>query len=687
MHRNALRVLSVVGMLAVGAAIVGAQAPGPDQARTEQLTARVVVQILEQVHMAHPKIDDATAKKWCDTFLEDLDPLKYVFLAADVDEFRADATKLDDMIKQGDISFAKRVFERYVKRSDERHAAAMKLLEEKPDFTIDESMSDDFDEMPWPKDEAEARERLRKRIKYQLLVDKVADKPEAKSLKTLGGYYRDRNRTVHQLTGDDLLELYLTSLMKTFDPHSNYMTKNTYEDFVNSALHLSLSGIGAQLAQEDGVPVVKELVPGGPADLDGRIQVEDKIVGLIKPDGEEESFLEKRLTDIVRKIRGEAGTKVKIVVQPADAQERKVYELTRAKIDLKEDRAKGDVVEKKVGDKTLRIGVIHLPTFYGDSAAALRGNPDAVSATEDCRKIIRGFEGKNVDCVVVDLRGNGGGLLNEAITLSGLFIDKGPVVQVRDAQQVKVYDDEENGAIWEGPMVVLIDRNSASASEIFAGVIKDYGRGLVIGDSSTFGKGTVQQMVPINEQFRFRAPNVPDFGALKLTIQQFYRANGESTQIRGVVPDIKLPNLFDQEEFGEGKLDNSLAFGKIEAVAHDNFNRAPADLIQSLVARSEERRGKNEKFRKLETAIEKFKARRAAHSVTLNEAKYRAEIASEEVEKKDKDAIAGEKPRAKRFADRPVWESNFYNDEVMDIVGDYLTLGSKILAANPVPAR
>ena len=686
MPRFALRSLAVVGLLAVSAVIVGAQqAPPPanDPTRDERLTASVVVRLLEQVHMAHPKIDDATAVKWCDTFLKDLDPLKYIFYKSDTDEFKAKAKDLDDQIKVGDISFAKTVFERYKTRSDERLKMALELIKVKPDFTLNESIEDDPDKLEWPKDGDAARERLRKRIKYQMLADKVADKPEDKSIKSLTSQYRDRNRAVHQIEGNELMEIYLTSLTKTFDPHSTYMSKNSYEDLVNQTLHLSLTGIGAQLGQEDGVPVVKELVPNGPADKDGRLQVDDKILGVVKPDGEEDSFVEKRLTDIVRKIRGDAGTKVKLVVQPSDSKERRVYELTRAKIELSEDHAKGAVIEKKVGDKTLKVGVIHLPAFYGDTAAVLKGQKDAVSATEDCRKLIKGFKEQKVDAVLIDLRGNGGGLLNEAITLSGLFIDTGPVVQVRDARDVKVYDDEEAGTAWDGPMVVMIDRQSASASEIFAGVIKDYGRGLVIGDSSTFGKGTVQQILPINDQFRFRGA-MPDFGALKLTIQQFYRANGESTQIRGVVPDIRLPSIFDQEEISEGKLDHSMEFSKIKAVEHEQFNRTPADLVASLTTRSEQRRNESDNFKKVEAAIKKIKERKASHIIPLNEAKYRADVVSEEKEEGKKESLKAEGGRRKRFAEKPAWEKSFYNDEVMDIMADYLTLGSKVLASAPV---
>jgi carboxyl-terminal processing protease len=283
----------------------------------------------------------------------------------------------------------------------------------------------------------------------------------------------------------------------------------------------------------------------------------------------------------------------------------------------------------------------------------------------------------------MDLRENGGGLLTEAITLSGLFINKGPVVQVRDAKAVRLYPDDDEGTAWDGPLAVLIDHRSASASEIFAGVMKDYGRGLIIGGSNTFGKGTVQQILPINEALGRRAQSLPDLGALKLTIQQFYRANGESTQVKGVAPDVKVPSLFDQlDEDVEGKLDNSLKFDKIDGVAHDQFNRVPANLVSSLEARSEARRKESDKFRKLEATIKKALDRKAKKSVTLNEAKYRAEMIAEDEEQ---DEIAKEKKKPKkRYTDRTAWESNFTNDEIIKIVGDYLTLGSKVLAAAPV---
>ena len=683
MPRLALRPLAAVAILALIAAVVGAQAPTP--APVDQLTARIVVHLLEQGHMAKPKIDDEIAKKWCKNFLKDLDPQKTYFEQADVDEFNAQATTLDDKIKEGNIEFAQRVFERYLKRSDERLKTILELLKEKPDFAIDESIPDDPDKIEYPANAEEAKERWRKKIKFdrlQLKVDKVDDD---EVIKRLTVRYRDRNRVVHQFDMTDLLEVYLSSLTRTFDPHSSYMGDKTLEDMMGQTLHLSLEGIGASLQSEDGYAVVKEVVPGMAADKDGRLQPEDKIIGIQKDDGGEIDLVEKKLSDVVRHIRGPRGTKVRLIVQPAGTKDRKIYELTREKIELTEQHAKGQIIETKAENgKPLKFGAINLPAFYGDTQAVLKGDPDAVSATEDCRKIIKSFREKGVDAIMIDLRGNGGGLLNEAISLSGLFIDQGPVVQVKDSTGVKHLDDDEEGTAWDGPLVVLIDHLSASASEIFAGVIKDYGRGLIIGDSSTFGKGTVQSIVPINEQLRQRG--LPKLGALKLTIQQFYRANGESTQVRGVTPDIHIPSLRDAADFGEGKMDNALKFDKVDELAHDQYNRVPPNLLAKLESRSWDRRKADPKFQKQDERIKKYAERKARHLISLNEAKFRAEFVPDDDEEKANEEKAKKEKRKKKYTEHPAWESDFYNDEVVRIVADYLTLDPKILASAPVRA-
>ncbi len=688
MPQVAFRPLILIAILALMAVVVGAQAPVPQP--EDQETAKVVVELLEQHHMARPQIDDAIAIKWCDNFIKDLDPAKYYFLKSDVEEFKKEATTLDDQIKQGNIDFARKVFDRYTARHDERYRTQMELLKQKPDFTVDEYLSDDADKLDYPVDKAEADERLRKKVKFDLLYSKVVeDVDDAEAIKKWTIRYRDRNRQVHQFDASDLLQAYLTNLTKTFDPHSAYLGPKDWEDMFNQTLHLSLEGIGAQLRSEDGYAVVTEIVPGMAADKDGRLQPEDKIIGVEK-EGETIDLVEKKLNDVVRYIRGPRGTKVRLIVQPDGTKEKRVYELTRQKIELREQHAKSKIIETKAaGGRELKIGVISLPAFYGDTGAILRGDQDAVSATSDCRKILTDYKASGIDAVVVDLRANGGGLLDEAKTLSGLFIDTGPVVQVKEVFGVKHHDDDDEGTAWDGPLIVLIDKFSASASEIFAGVIRDYGRGLIIGDASTFGKGTVQQIVMISDHVRRRDRRTqqPNRGALKLTIQQFYRANGESTQIKGVPPHIHIPSMNDQRDFGEGKMDNAFKFDKVADLPHDNYHRVPAELVTALEQRSLERRKADPKFKKLDEQIHKFIERKARHSISLNEAKFRSEYVPEDPEEKALEEKAKKERKKKKFTEREVWASDFYNDEVIHIVTDYLTLGSKILAAAPERAK
>jgi carboxyl-terminal processing protease len=681
MSRIAFRPFVLMAILALMAVVVGAQAPVP-QAEDEE-TARIVVQLLEEQHMAHPKIDDAISVKWCDNFINSLDPAKYYFLKADVDEFKKEDKNLDDQVREGNIDFARKVFDRYLTRRDERFKTMMELLQQKPDFTVDEYLPDDTDKIQFPVDVAEANERLRKKVKFDLLFSKVVeDLDDAEAVKKWTIRYRDGNRQAHQIDTSELLQVYLTNLTKTFDPHTAYMGPKDWEDMLNQQLHLSLEGIGAQLRSEDGYAVVTEIVPGMAADRDGRLQPEDKIIAVEKEDGERIDLVGKKLNDVVRHIRGKKGTKVKLIVQPDGVKETRTYELTREKIELKEQHAKSKVIQAKAADgKELKIGVISLPAFYGDTGALLRGERDAVSATIDCRRFLKEFTALGIDAVVMDLRDNGGGLLDEAKTLSGLFIDTGPVVQVKEVGGVRHHDDEDEGTAWDGPLVVLINKFSASASEIFAGVIKDYNRGLIIGDTSTFGKGTVQQIVMIGEHVRRRGRAQPNRGALKLTIQQFYRANGESTQINGVPPHLHIPSINDHRDFSEGKLDNAFKFDKVGDLPHDDYHRVPADLVALLDQRSLNRRKAEVKFQKQDEQIKKFLERKARHSISLNEAKFRSEYVPEDPEEKAADEKAKKDRKKKKFAEREVWISDFYNDEVIRIVTDYLTLGSKVLAA------
>jgi len=684
MPRLALRPLSLVAILFLMAAVVGAQAPVPTT--EDQEIARTVVDLLERGHMARPVIDDEISEKWCDNFIKDLDPQKYYFLKADVEEFKKSSKDLDDQVREGNIDFARKVFERYLQRQDERYKTVLELLAKPFDFTVDEYLTDDPDKIDYATDKAEADERWRKKLKYeqlQLRVDGSIEPDEIVHKLTVR--YRDRNRLFHQFDSSELLEVYLSSLTRTFDPHSSYLSAKNLEDMLNQQLHLSLEGIGASLRSEDGYAVVAEVVPGMAADKDGRLQPDDKIVAIRQDEGGEIDLVEKKLSDVVRYIRGPRGTPVHLIVQPAGTKERKEYTIIRERVELTEQHAKGKILESQVDGKPVKLGVINLPAFYGDTMAILRGDPNAVSATADCRKILGEFKQAGVDAVIVDLRDNGGGLLEEAKTLSGLFIDTGPVVQIKEVVGVKHLDDDDEGTAWDGPLAVLINKSSASASEIFAGVIRDYGRGLIIGDSSTFGKGTVQSIVNIGDHAR-RRDRTKNRGALKLTIQQFFRANGDSTQINGVAPHIHIPSIRDFMDVGEGKMDNALKFQKVAPLAHDNYNRTPDDLVAALDARSAERRKADPKFQKLEQRIKQYVDRKAKHSIPLDEAKFKAEFVPDDEERADDESEKKDKRAKKKYIEREVWISDFYNDEILRIVGDYLTLGSKVLAAAPVRA-
>ena len=678
--------LALGSIVAATAALVAAQAPPVETKPEDQLTVQLVATLLERGHLAKPTINDEISKKWCRNYLKALDYQKFLFLKADIDEFLKHDTELDDTIATGNLDLAKQIFDRFEQRVAERQADAMEILKEKPDFTVEESIADDPDRTDYPADAAEAKDRLRKRIKLALLGRKIGKVTEDEAMKQTAIFYKDLFRTFRQYDHVDLLERYLTALTMTIDPHSGYIGAKEYEDTIDQRLHLTLDGIGASLQTIDGFPTVMEVVPGGAADKDGRLQVDDKILGIVKDDGTRENFVEKKLSDVVRQIRGKRGSIVKIVVQPAESKEEKIYEITRAKIDLNSDKAKGQVIESKAADgKARTYGIIHIPSFYGNMDGLRNGEADAASVTRDCRRILEEFKEKKVDAVIVDLRMNPGGLLPEAISLSGLFIDKGPVVQVRDARGVNHLDDEDEGTAWDGPLAVVVDHYCASASEIFAGVMKDYGRGLIIGDTSTFGKGSVQNIEPLNKRFRFNSTKIPDLGALKLTIQQFYLPNGESTQIRGVASDVHIPSYGDFSEYSENKYDSALKFDKVAPLPHDLYNKAPAELVKTLIERSNVRRKANEKFQEEEKFLQRVAEQKKRHEISLNEAKFRAEMKVDD----EADAEAKSKTKSKSKKTRrneTVWESGYYNDEVLNIVNDYLTLGSNILVAAPTRA-
>ncbi|MBN2290939.1 MAG: carboxy terminal-processing peptidase [Pirellulales bacterium] len=636
-----------------------------------------VVQLLKMKHLSRHALDDEISQRFMKTYLKMLDPGKMYFYQSDVDEFMKRKLDLDDMASHGDISFGYKVYKRFLQRVDERVAMAMELLQADHDFTIDEEIMRDREDAAYPKTPEEARELWRKRVKYDLLVlrtDKKKPLTGKEAIEKLEKRYASRSRRMHQYSNDDLLEMYLTAMTSSYDPHTTYMSPSTLENF-EIAMRLELEGIGASLqSDDDGTTVIKKIIPGGAADKNGELKVEDRITGVGQGDeGEIVDIVNMKLTNVVKLIRGERGTVVRLQVQPADDSGEKIVKIARERIELKDSEARGEVIEegKKPDGSPYKIGVIDLPSFYMDMEGARRGLPDFKSTTRDVRVILDDFKAKGVDAVVLDLRMNGGGSLTEAINLTGLFIDRGPVVQVKGLGGYILYEDHDPGVSWDGPLVVLTSKFSASASEILAGAIQDYQRGLIVGDHSTHGKGTVQSLHDLNRALGvFNIPTIGKMGALKITMQQFYRPNGDSTQNRGVLADVELPSITSYWDVGEADLDYPVAFDRLESTDFRKLHDVSKPLCKKLQELSQKRCESSKHFQKVMKNIEKYKEQKDRKTVTLNEAKFRAE--REEMNDDDE-----KKKKAEELNDpnRPVVKRDDYMNEALAVTLDFLRLG------------
>jgi carboxyl-terminal processing protease len=673
--------------------------PEPREAIKQKNIAIFVSSLMNRRHMAQLRLDDEIAARAMDMFLKTLDPMKLYFYQSDIDQFMTEKNRLDDYVLKGDVSLARRIFDVFLERVAERTAVAQKLVDQPHDFTIDESMERDPEKIKWMATREEADERWRKRVKYDLLIQTTDDEtPEDQALERLHKRYRSIAQRWEQTNNDELLELFLSAVTMSFDPHSSYMSPESLDNFIIQ-MRLELDGIGASLESKYGETVVRHIVPGGAADKDGRIKVDDVITGVAQgKDGEMIDITDMKLNDVVMKIRGKPGTVVRLEVKTDGGL--KEYDITRARIELKDSEARsavlergphgevvgeeavklagepGDsaqeptanVIEQQRADGTVfRIGVIDLPSFYMDMEGRRNGREDYKSAVRDVRRLLEELKEKKVDLVIMDLRFNGGGSLPESVEMTGLFIDQGPVVQVKGPDgRVIPHNDDKAGAVWNGPLGVMINKFSASASEIFAGAIQDYGRGIVVGDKSTHGKGTVQEL---EELGRIVAQlNPPNYGALKMTIQQFYRPGGDSTQNRGVVSDIELPSQTSHWEVGESDLDYALKFDSVLPLPHENYSYARPNIIQELRKRSEDRVAKSEHFAKEKRRIERYLERKE-DPITLNKEKFLAEREELNTEKEQEELFDNMQTN-----DQPVFPPTPYNDEVVAIALDYLEL-------------
>ena len=666
-------ILTVSVILLVATTIFAQQAGGPQAA--EQVTVKLVAEMISRFHINQKPLDDRISAMILAKFIKDLDSQKLYYLKSDIDGFARYRDQLDDLLKVGNINFAHEAFKTYLQRLDERLAVAHMLIDAPHDFSIDESMIIDGDQLTWSVDTKELNERWRKRVKYELLslqLDKVAS-DEAR--KRLHKRYETLKRNAHDMDENEILEMFLSSVAHCFDPHSSYMSPSTVEDF-QIQMRLSLQGIGAALRSEDGVTTVASIVPGGAADKDGRLKVGDKIVGVGQEDGDFQDVIEMKLNRVVRLIRGERGTKVRLKILK-DAGQTSMIELVRQTVELKSSEVKGEIIP--TGDRLgsagpkWRIGVINIPSFYRDFSGAQQGKDDFKSTARDVAKVLSEFKEKGgVDAVIVDLRMNGGGALSEAVEVTGLFIDQGHVVQVKEPNgKVKTHDDDETGVAYAGPLMVVCNRLSASASEIFAAAIKDYGRGIVVGDKTTHGKGTVQNVMPVTNQMFRLTPGGRDRGSVKLTINQFYRVNGDSTQNRGVESDVVLPSLIDHMDLGESFLDNALAFDHINPTPQAQLKYASPQIITALKANSQQRVAAEPKFQQTLKDIDRYLARKNRKSVSLNEETLRAERdddkAAKEVEKEEEE-------HETKADTAPVFAKTEYNDELLHVASDYVSL-------------
>ena len=521
------------------------------------------------------------------------------------------AKNLDDELNEGKLDIAFTMYDFMIKRRYQRYEYALSLLDKEPDLKDDDQIEIDREKAPWPKTIVDADRLWQQRVKNDIINLKLQDKKWPEIKKKLTKRYNLAIRRLTQTKADDIVQLYLNAFAREIDPHTSYLAPRTAKNFTED-MNLSLEGIGATLQQEDDETVIRSLVPGAPADKSKKIKAGEKIVGVGQATGEIEDVVGWRLEDVVDKIKGKKGTKVRLEIEPAKGGKSHVVTLVRDKVRI-EDRAAKLTVEK-VNDEN--VAVIKIPSFY-------------IGLAQDVRKLLDEMKTKKATALIIDLRENGGGALTEAVELSGLFISDGPIVQVRDAyNRIRVHEDPDSAQVYTGPLLVMIDRFSASASEIFAAAMQDYNRGVVIGQNS-FGKGTVQQSRSLN--FVYDLEQTP-LGFIQYTIQKFYRINGGSTQLKGVAADIDFPALIDIQEFGEEKEDNALPWDKIPAATYSQSAKAN-ETIQTLKAKHLARIAKEPEFIVLAEDLKIRDERRERKYLSLNFAKRKAENDKDEAKR------------------------------------------------------
>jgi len=551
----------------------------PDAQHSRSL--KLINYFVERYHYQKTRLDDSLSSEILDRYLNALDNSRAYFTSSDIEAFESFRFSLDNSLLSNNANPFYEIFNVYQERVLDRLEFAISQLNQSFDFSINEDYQFDRDEAPWAIDTAELDELWRKRVKNDVLTLKLEGKSDDDIIDTLRDRYSQQERRTRQISSQDVFQTAINAYMTSIEPHTGFFSPRATENF-KIRMSLSLEGIGAVLQMEDEFTVVQRVVPGGPAELEGNLKAGDRIVGVGQ--GSDDAIVDVvgwRLDDVVDLIRGAKGTIVRLQIRPdpkSGTPESKLLAITRDQIKLEEQAAQKSIIEIQDGDRRHRIGVIDIPTFYIDFDARARGDENFRSTTSDVRRLITELEGDQIDALIIDLRGNGGGALSEATALTGLFIESGPVVQVRDARgRTRINRDPENDLAYAGPLAVVVDRDSASASEIFAGAIQDYRRGIILGED-TFGKGTVQNLIDLDRYAE--DSNVP-LGQLKVTIAQFFRVSGASTQHRGVTPDIQIPSAQVINEYGERSLKNALPWDEIDPV---EFASYPESIQESQLS-------------------------------------------------------------------------------------------------------
>jgi carboxyl-terminal processing protease len=601
----------------VAKAIATADAHELAPTERQRRVSKLVSNVIERSHYRQSPINDPVSALVLDRFIEQLDGGRSYFLASDIAEFERFRYQLDEAVVAGQLEPVFTIFNRFQQRNRERISYALELLKTEPDFTVDESFEFDRAKSPWAKTPAELNEIWRKRVKNDAVSLLLTEKTWPETRDILQKRYERVLKRNEQVTSDDIFEVFMNAFAHVFDPHSSYFSPRNSEEY-RIQMSLSYEGIGASLQLVDDYVTVLNILPGGPAAVNGTLNANDRIIAV--GEGKGGKFVDVvgwRLDDVVQIIRGKVGTTVRLQILPAGAapgSAEKTLELVRNKVTLEAQAARKEVRKVKRGDRELTVGVINVPSFYQDFEAKTSGAQDYRSTTRDVHKLIDELKKEHADALIMDLRGNGGGHLTEATALSGLFIPNGPIVQLRETGgRVEVLDDPEPELAWDGPLIVLVDRFSASASEIFAAAIQDYGRGLVVGQQ-TYGKGSVQNLYPLD---RYALGPDPGFGQLTVTIGKYYRVTGESTQHRGVQPDISMPTAISTEEVGESTRESALPWDRIRPV---NFGRDThmSQAVAALEHTHEERIAADPDFRTLLGDLDSFEKVRSQKQVSLN---------------------------------------------------------------------